>query len=167
MRVEQRMPWEWKDGGKVTVDLNGAKEFTLLPVEPGRVQRFRTQLALARQITVTLVEGKRAFETGKAEYTNATKRLKKLLSELGQALTEQLAAASEVGKFFVPGGIELEFGDAVELLTDFSAETIERLMEAAVKKAEPAKEMPPPAPEATAVPGDGQVLEPAVAAPVQ
>jgi hypothetical protein len=126
---DRQQPWTWKDDRTVIVLLGGEpKEFTLLPVDSRKVERFRRDLAFAHNVTLILLKAKKAFEAGTAEYSNAVRRLKKLQVEFGKALNEELEAGQAVAVFFAPGGIEKEFGFAVEFLTDFSVEAIERLM---------------------------------------
>lgn len=148
MSVRQQ-PWTWKDDRTVIVLLGGEpKEFTLLPVDSRKVERFRRDLAFAHNVTLILLKAKKAFEAGTAEYSNAVRRLKKLQVEFGKALNEELEAGQAVGVFFAPGGIEKEFGSAVEFLTDFSVEAIERLM------------MPPASAKAPPTPPDPKELTP-------
>lgn len=118
-------PWMWKDDRTVTLVLDeGPKDFTLGPVNPQRLERFRQDLSMAINVTQTLLKARKAFEGGTAEYTNAVRRLKKLNVEYGKALDEQLVIAQGVGAFFIPGGIEKQFGSLVDVITEFSAETI-------------------------------------------
>lgn len=155
-------PWMWKDDRTaVVIGPDGVqKEFTLLPADPRRVERFRQELALARSVTLTLLSGRKAFENGSAEYSNAVRRLKKLNLEFGKALDEQLAVAQGVGVFFAPGGVEKEFGPAVDVLTEFSAETIERALRPPAP-AKPEAPRPPKSKEMELAPMPDPAQEPA------
>lgn len=146
--ADRPVRWTWTGDRKVEVQLVGGqpKEFTLLPIDRKRVERFRNDLALARSVTIGLLRGRESFEKGTAEYTNAARRLKKLNIEFGKALDEQLTIASEVRMFFVPNGIDNEFLGLVDALTQFCAETIERLF--APAPAPPSGTPPPPPHEA-------------------
>jgi hypothetical protein len=140
-------PWTWKDDRTVTLVLDeGPKDFTLGPVNPQRLERFRQDLSMAINVTQTLLKARKAFEGGTAEYTNAVRRLKKLNVEYGKALDEQLAIAQGVGAFFIPGGIEKQFGSLVDVITEFSAETILHARKPVTAAPPPAGSPPAPPP---------------------
>lgn len=136
-------PWKW-DELKLTITTvgEGDKVFTLAPCDPKKIGIFYQPLEKAREISAVLMKAKRAFESGAAEYTGATRRLEKLLDECLKADRAEFEAARQIEKFFTPAGFGDEFVlENLDALNAIANEAIQRLAEAAAqrKKEEPPK----------------------------
>lgn len=152
--------------------VKGPAEFDLIPTDVKRVRLFRQKLSKAVEVVKVLESAKEAFEEGRAEYSNAARRLNKLLEEGGKADFELFATACSISQFFRPDGLQEAFGEAfafedLDQVTQIANEATEKLLEAGQPKAK--VEIPPsPLKDPTSKPApedEPEKLEATAAAP--
>lgn len=142
-------PWNWLEGGKVEIAMEGEPTvaFQLVPTEARKVARFQRQLSLALKVSKTLGKAAHSYETGAVvAYKNAAEKVRELILEWAKASQIQLDIACNVSAFFTPGSLDVIFGDDVDLLTEFSDQTIDKLLEAAAPKSQKKDSVPPTPP---------------------